>query len=228
MSEQQIDAATLERLLRTRFSARKFQPRAVPRATLDQILQLAQRTPSWCNIQPWQVVLVSGEPLNELRERMWQHARGGAPASPDFPFPPNYTASHRDRRKVCGLQLYQSLGIGKEDRAAAAEQSLENYRMFGAPHLALIFVDDYLGFYGALDCGLYAMTLMLAAHSLGVDTIAQASLASYPELVRQQLALPPSRKLVCGIAIGYAEREHPINNYRTERAAVVEAVQFVE
>ena len=185
MSEQQIDAAALERLLCTRFSARKFQPRAVPRATLDQILQMAQRTPSWCNIQPWQIVMVSGAPLNALRERMWQHARDGAPASP-------------------------------------------NFRMFGAPHLALIFVDDYLGFYGALDCGLYAMTLMLAAHSLGVDTIAQASLASYPELVREQLALPPTRKLICGIAIGYAEREHAINNYRTERAPVAEAVQFVE
>jgi len=228
MDHSPSDVQVVERLLHARYSARKFEARAVPRSTLEQLLSMAQRTPSWCNIQPWQVALVSGEALKALRERMWQQANSGARPNPDFPFPPTYEGTHRERRKVCGVQLYESLGIGKDDRAAATQQSLQNFRMFEAPHLALITVDDYLGFYGAFDCGLYVMSFMLAAQSLGIDTLAQASLASYPDLVRAQFALPATRKLICGISFGYAEREHPVNGYRTERAAIGAAVQFFD
>jgi nitroreductase len=228
MDQLPVEANVVDGLLRARYSARKFQARAVPHSTLEQLLRMAQRTPSWCNIQPWQIALVSGAALDALRERMWRHVNSGARPNPDFAFPPSYEGAHRQRRKVCGVQLYESLGIGKEDRAAAAQQSLQNFRMFDAPHLALITVDDYLGFYGAFDCGLYAMTFMLAAQSLGIDTIAQASLASYPDLVREQLALPATRKLICGIAFGYAQPEHPVNGYRTERAQIDQAVQFFD
>lgn len=228
MDQFPIDAQVVDALLRARYSARKFQARAVPRATLEQLLSMAQRTPSWCNIQPWQIVLVSGTALDTLREHLWHQVNSGARPNPDFAFPPGYEGTHRERRKVCGVQLYESLGIGRDDRAAAAQQSLQNFRMFDAPHLALITVEDYLGFYGAFDCGLYVMSFLLAAQSLGIDTIAQASLASYPDLVREQLALPATRKLICGVSFGYAEREHPINGYRTERAAIADAVRFVE
>ncbi len=62
----------------------------------------------------------------------------------------------------------------------------------------------------------------------GVDTIAQAALASYPDLVRELFGLPPERKVVCGISFGYAEPEHPIHSYRTERAPVANAVTFAD
>jgi nitroreductase len=218
----------LTQLLDARISTRKFQARAVPRADIETLLALAQRTPSWCNIQPWQVAIVSGAALERLRERLYAHAASGVKPNPDFAFPPAYEGVHRARRKVCGVQLYEALGIGKDDRAAAARQSLENFHMFGAPHLALITVDDYLGFYGAFDCGLYVMSFMLAAQSLGIDTIAQAALASYPEVIRDELALPQARKFICGISFGYGERDDPIHAYRTERAALGEAVRFID
>ncbi len=228
MNDTNNAVAALEQLLHERISIRKFKAQPVPRTIIERILRMAQRTPSWCNIQPWQVALVSGDALSSLRERMWRHASTGARPHPDFAFPPAYEGAHRDRRKVCGVQLYTALGIGKDDRAAAAQQSLQNFRMFDAPHLALIMVDDYLGFYGAFDCGLYVMNFMLAAQSMGVGTIAQAALASYPDLIREQLGLLPTRKLICGISFGYAEREHAIHGYRTERADIAEGVQFIE
>jgi nitroreductase len=227
MTDSNNSTSTLEELLHARVSTRKFQARPVPQSTIEQILRLAQRTPSWCNIQPWQLVVVSGQALHALRERLWRHVNSGARPNPDFAFPPAYEGTHRERRKVCGVQLYQALGIGKDDRAASTQQSLQNFRLFDAPHLALVTVDDYLGFYGAFDCGLYVMSFMLAAQSAGVDTIAQASLASYPDLLRAELGLPQARKIICGISFGYAEREHPVHNYRTERAAIPDAVQFL-
>lgn len=218
----------LEAVVRERFSCRRFLDKAVPRNTIEDILSLAQQTPSWCNCQPWQVLLLSGASAQRLSEKLYAHAAAGNPPRPDFPFPPRYEGIYRDRRKVCGVQLYQSLGIAREDRARAQEQSLENFRFFGAPHLALITTDAELGVYGAIDCGLYVANFMLAAKNAGVDSIAQAALASYPDLVRGTFDLPESRKMVCGIAFGYADASHPVHAYRTERAALGEVVSWLD
>jgi len=40
------------------------------------------------------------------------------------------------------------------DREASKRQTLENFRMFGAPHVAIITTERKLGTYGVLDCGL--------------------------------------------------------------------------
>ena len=87
---------------------------------------------------------------------------------------------------------------------------------------------EQLGVYGAVDCGLYVSNFMLAAQNLGVASIAQAALASYPDFIRSHFGLPPNRKFVCGISFGHPDTEQPINGYRTERSPVGEAVTFVE
>ncbi len=217
-----------ERVVNSRYSARMFRPEPLPDATVQRILELSQRTPSWCNSQPWQIVITRGKGTERLRGALYDHARSGIPPTPDFAFPAAYLGVYRERRKVCGVQLYQSLGIARDDKAAALEQSLENFRLFGAPHVAIVTTADALGAYGMLDCGLYVQTFMLAARSLDVDCIAQAALASYPRLLRELLGLPDERKVVCGVSFGYADASHPIHSYRTERAALSEVVRFVD
>lgn len=215
-------------LVRSRYSCRKFLPDPVPRRTIEDILDLAQHTPSWCNTQPWKLVLVSGAALAQFRERLYAHAAAGNPPKPDFAFPARYEGIYRERRKVCGVQLYQSLGIGREDRAAAAEQSLENFRLFGAPHLALLTTEEDLGVYGAVDCGLYIANFMLAVKNAGLDSIAQAALATHADFIREYFGLPAQRRLVCGIAFGYGDAGHPVNGYRTARAGLADAVTFID
>jgi nitroreductase len=217
-----------ERIVRERYSCRQYRQTPLARATITRILEVAQQTPSWCNCQPWQVLVVGGEEIERFRAALHTHAAQGAPANPDFPFPARYEGIYRERRKICGVQLYQALGIGREDKASAARQSLENFRFFGAPHVALITTDENLGVYGAVDCGLYVSNFMLAAHNLGVASIAQAALASYPDFIRGHFGLPSNRKLVCGISFGYADSEQPINAYRTARAAEQESTTWIE
>jgi nitroreductase len=217
-----------ETVVQTRFSARMFKPDPVADEAMEKILALAQQTPSWCNCQPWQVVITRGEGTRRFREAISAHARSGAKPNPDFSFPAAYLGEYRERRKVCGVQLYESLQIGREDRARAAQQAQENFNLFGAPHVAIVTTEEALGVYGLLDCGLYVQTFMLAARNFGVDSIAQAALASYPDLVREHFGLPANRKMVCGISFGYAIPDHPIHSYRTERAVVSDAVRFVD
>ena len=218
--------ASVKDALGSRYSCRKFLEKPVPRDTIEEILKTAQLTPSWCNTQPWQIILLSGSEADRLRDKLHSHAAGGAQGNPDFPFPPRYEGVYRDRRKVCGIQLYQAVGIGKEDRAAAGEQALENFRFFGAPHVQLITTPENLGVYGAVDCGLYVSNFILAAREQGVDTIAQAALASYPDLLRDHFGLPAERKFVCGIAFGYGDGKHAINGYRTERVDLADVVDW--
>jgi nitroreductase len=217
-----------EQVVSSRHSARMFGPQPVPEETVQRILVLAQQTPSWCNSQPWQLVITRGEGTQRFRQALYDHARSSVPPNPDFAFPAAYVGVYRERRKICGVQLYQSLGIGKDDRVVAGEQALENFRFFGAPHVAIVTTDEALGAYGMLDCGLYVQTFMLAARSLGVDCIAQAALASYPQFLRQFLGLSSDRKVVCGVSFGYADAGHPIHSYRTERAALTDVVRFLD
>lgn len=220
-------AATLGALAAARFSCRGFLDRPVPRAAITHILTLAQRTASWCNAQPWQVIVTSGAATERLRAALLAHAET-APPAPDFPWPSAYHGVYQARRRECGFQLYESVGVARGDRAAARRQALENYRLFGAPHCALITSDAALGVYGAIDCGAYVGNFMLAARALGIDSIAQAALAAYPEFLRDHFCLPRERLIVCGISFGYADPAHPANRFRTTRAAIAEVARFVE
>jgi len=218
----------LEELLCERYSVRAFQPTEVPRQTIEHVLKAAQRTASWCNSQPWQVVIASGAAKERFREAIHAKARSGAPEDNDFPFPREYLGVYLERRRESGFQLYNMLGIPRGDKAAYAKQALENYNFFGAPHVAIIHTNEALGVYGAIDCGAYVGNLMLAAQALGLATIAQASLARRSGLIRRHFNLAEDRRVVCGISFGFADNAHKINSYRTSRASVADTATFVE
>ncbi len=209
----------LRSLLDTRRSCRAFRPDPVPRETIEQILELAQRTPSWCNTQPWQVAITAGEATERFRKGLADYVRS-SPQSPDFPFPGEYRGEYGARRKECAMQLYASVGIAAEDRQASAAQTMKNFDLFDAPHVAVITTDAALGVYGAVDCGLYVNTFLLAAHSLGVATVPQAALAGSAPYLRSFFDLPADRKVVCSISFGYADETHPANSFRTARADI--------
>jgi nitroreductase len=219
---------SLEALLASRWSCRGFVADPVPAATLHRVLAIAQRTASWCNSQPWQLVITQPAATERFRTALYAHVKSGAGAAPDFPFPEVYRGKYLDRRRDAGFKLYNAVGIGRTDNAAKVQQSLENFRFFGAPHVAIISTDAKLGPYGAVDCGAYVANFLLAAHAAGIATIPQAAIAHHSDFVRQHLEIPDDRWVVCGISFGYADPEHPANAVRTGRASVDDAVSFKE
>lgn len=231
MSENTVassPADVLDQLLRQRHSCRSFLPKAVPRNVIEQILQTAQRTASWCNSQAWQVSIASGAATERLRGALMAAATSRAPGGSDFPFPAEYRGVYQERRRECGFQLYDSVGIAKGDREGSARQGLENFRLFGAPHVAILTSDAGLGGYGAVDVGGYVQVLMLAMQAHGVASIAQAALATQSALVKEVLGIPVERLMVCGISFGYEDSAHPANNFRTKRAPLSEVVSWVD
>ena len=222
-----MSGSSLGTLLDERYSCRAYDPRNVPRETIEKILRVAQRTASWCNTQPWHLHIASGAAMEKLRAALLEAAMSGMP-EPDFPFPGEYRGVYQARRRECGWSLYEAVGIAKGDRAASGLQNLENFRMFGAPHVAILTTEAVLGVYGAVDCGAYVSNFMLAAKDEGIATIAQAALAGYPKLLKEQLGIPADRFVVCGISFGYADETRGVNRFRTTRADPADVVTWVE
>ena len=220
-------AELLWQLATERYSCRGFRPEPLPRATLERILAIAQRAASWCNSQPWQLTIGSAAATARARVALLQHVQHAEP-HPDLDWPREYRGVYLARRRECGLQLYRATGVARGDAEAARRQQLENFRFFGAPHVAILSTEEPLGTYGAIDCGGYIGLLMLAARACGVASIAQAALAAHPEFWHEHWGLDPQRQIVCGLALGYEDPAHPANAFRTSRATLDDAVRWVE
>lgn len=217
---------TLQAILTERHSCRAFRPDAVPHDVIAQIVETAQRVPSWCNAQPWQVTITDPKATERFSKALLQAVETESP-KPDLEWPLRYTGVYQDRRRTCGFQLYDAVGIAREDRDARTRQMLENYRFFGAPHVAIITSEADLGAYGAMDCGGFVAAFTLAAQALGIATIPQAAIAAYAPTVRRELKIPDNRLILCGISLGYADPDHPANGFRTERASPEEVITWV-
>ena len=218
-------AEVLMQLAEARYSCRGYLPQAVPQATIERILTIAQRSPSWCNSQAWQLTVGSAAATERARGALLAHLQQ-APPKPDFDWPREYRGVYQQRRRECGFQLYAAVGVARGDKEGAERQRLENFRFFGAPHVAIVTSEEPLGTYGAIDCGAYVGMFMLAARACGVASIAMASVAAYPDFWRQLWKLDPERKVVCGLAFGFEDPDHPANAFRTTRAGLDQAVQW--
>ena len=222
-NDMRDDLDTLEAILIRRHSSRAFMPDAVADDVIERITLAASRVPSWCNAQPWQVHVTRKEETDRFREKLYATALSSS-SQPDLDWPKQYTGAYLDRRRSCGFQLYDAVGIAKGDRAASGKQMLENYRLFGAPHVAIVTSEADLGTYGIMDAGGFIAMWTVAAEAAGVASVPQAAVAAFAPLLREEFAIPDHRKILCAISFGYEDKSHPVNAFRTERATIDEVL----
>lgn len=218
-------ASDLDALFADRHSCRAFLPDQVPQKVISEIIATAQRVPSWCNAQPWKVTVTSGDETDRFRAALQDEVAQGSP-DPDVAFPREYTGEYLDRRRTCGWQLYDAVGVQKGDREGSGREMMRNFALFDAPHCAILSSPRELGTYGALDCGGFVTAFTLAAQARGVATIAQAAIAGYGPFLHRYFAIPGDRLILCAISFGFADSGHPANGFRTERAKLCEFVDW--
>lgn len=211
------DARALDRLLRARQSCRAFRPEPLPEATITGIVDAARWAGSWSNIQPWdQMIVTRPRTTAELSRAFLARAEAHPEVASDIPYPDSYPEPYMARRREVGFGLYAALGIARADRAARHGHHLNNFRFFGAPHVALLSVPRAIGPYALLDIGAFVGAFMLAAEARGIGSLAQAALAQHAGVVRQVFDLPEDRDFVCGIAFGHPA-DHAANRFRSSR-----------
>jgi len=215
--------------MRSRQSTRAFLDRPVARTTIETLLEAARWAPSGVNAQPWQVAVVMGATQQRIGAALLAARVRGEAERPDYDYyPKQWDEPYKSRRRATGLALYRALQIGKDDSDARLKAWNNNYSFFGAPAGLLFFVDRALSQGSWVDMGMFIQNVMLAARGLGLDTCPQASLAEYPDIVRGIVNVPDTRALVCGMALGYADANAPVNRYRTEREPVSAFTQWYE
>ncbi|MCP4993161.1 MAG: nitroreductase [Gammaproteobacteria bacterium] len=215
--------------LKARKSTRAFLPQDVEQEKIERVLNAARHAPSGTNTQPWQVAVVRGDKKKVLQEKMEQAFRNREKGKMDYQYYPlDWQEPYKGRRKACGLQMYKTLNITREDKERQLDQWAANYRAFDAPVMLLFFIDP-IGEQGSfLDYGMFLQSVMLTAVEEGLATCPQAALGEYPEIVKAELGYPDDTVLVCGMAIGYEDTAALVNSYRTPRIEVEEFTKYFD
>lgn len=222
----------VDHAIRTRKAIRGFLPTPVPRATIEEILEVASRAPSGTNTQPWKVVVLTGAARQRLTdairaayddpEQRRQHAEEYAY------YPITWIDPYLARRRQLGWGLYGLLGIGREDKARMHEQHGRNYAFFDAP-VGMIFTIDRVMEQGSwLDYGTFLENIMIAARARGLDTCPQQAFTQFHRIIKDELGLPDNEMVVCGMALGYADMSRIENTLVTEREPVANFARFIE
>ncbi|NOR25268.1 MAG: nitroreductase [Desulforhopalus sp.] len=218
-----IDALT------QRKSVRAFLDKPIHREKIVRILQAARHAPSGTNAQPWQVAVVTGQKKDELTQAMEAAFRRDGISPMDYTYYPlKWKEPYKKRRVSCGAQLYSALNIERRDRARRIEQWVANYRAFEAPAILFFFLDSIMKKGSFLDYGMFIQSVMLAALEEELATCPQAALGQYPTLIKDALGYSRETILICGMALGYEDKDAPVNNYRTPREEVETFTQFFE
>lgn len=210
----------------SRRSVRAFLPRPVPQALVEEILGTAARAPSGGNLQPWRVDVLAGAPLAALEAEALA-ALGSERAEMELKvYPSPLPEPYRTRRHRSGEALYEAIGIPREDRPARLAQFARNFEAFGAPVLLLFSIDRQFDRPQWAHLGMFLQNVMLLAQERGLATCPQEAWAGVHELVARHIELPTERIFYCGLALGYADTEAPINSLRTEREPVKAFAEF--
>ncbi len=214
--------------IKTRQSIRGFKPAPVPKDVINKILEAVSNTPSYTNTQPWEVVVVSGEKKDELSKIIFELAKAKAPTNPDLPMPKSWLPEYEARSGEHGARRLATLGIERGDEEGREKLRLMNFEFYGAPCAAFLFIDGSLGEWSIFDMGLFAQNLILAAHSLGVESVLQASVTNYAPEIKKFLGIPDSKKLIICIPLGYTDEEAKLNAYRSLKQKPEEFTRWYE
>jgi len=208
-------------------SVRSYLDKPVENEKIQAILEAARYSPSGTNTQPWQVAVVTGNSKLALQDKIETAFRAGDRGKADYDYyPQEWVSPFKDRRKECGLLMYSTLDIKREDTERQMDQWAANYRSFDAPVMLLFFIDPIMQRGSYMDYGMFLQSIMLAAEEQGLATCPQASLGDYPHIIKPELGYADDTVLLCGIALGYEKKDAVINSYRTSRLDVDEFTQF--
>jgi len=220
-----MDAITC---ITTRKSIRGFKPDPVPPDLLREIFATTLRSPSYKNSQPWEAIVLSGAKKEALTQRVIELFDAGAAPTPDLAEPRAWPPAEEARIKNLYKRRAELTGIDLGNPEIIRKAKKANFGFYGAPHAIYLFQDASLSLWSLFDMGLFAQTLMLAAHAKGVGTVPQAFATDYAREIKEFLGIPATKRLILGLSVGYPDPESPANQFQTDRAEIDEIVRWVE
>ena len=211
--------------VKSRKSIREFLNKPISNALISELLKKASRSPSGGNLQPWRVYVINNESMKRFLEFQKRWTKPEVPAYSIYP--QNLAEPYRTYRYELGEQMYSLLNIPRDDKEARINQVLKNYDFFGAPAGLFCFIDKAMGPPQWSDLGMFLQTFMLLATESGIDTCAQEAWSLKQDSVKEFLKIEDDSILFCGMAIGYQDKDAPINQLRSERSPIESWANFI-
>ena len=209
----------------SRTSVRSFLDTRVKTSLIQELLISSSRSPSGGNLQPWRIYVINEQSMADflLFQKSWKELETPAYAI----YPQNLKEPFRTSRFELGEQMYDLLGIGREDKDARLLQVIKNFEFFGAPCAFFCFVDRQMGPPQWSDLGMFLQTFMLLAKEVGLDTCAQEAWSIKHDSVAKFVKADDDEMLFCGMSIGYKDPDAIINTLSSERRPINEWATFL-
>jgi len=227
---------TVDEIINERMSARAFTNEAPSHALIEHILQVASRAPSGTNTQPWKVYVLEGDARDALCKKVCE-AYAEVSRNPALEetyqeaysyYPEKWFSPYIDRRRENGWSLYGLLGIEKGDKDKMFLQHQRNFQFFDAPIGLFFTIDKGLGAGSMLDYGMFLQNIMISAQSHGLATCPQAAWNKFSKIILPHIGAGEQEMLVCGMALGYADKSHKINTFQTPRVSAAEFTTWIK
>ena len=218
-----------EDLVRTRRSVRGYKADAVPRAVIEEIIEVAKGAPSSMNTQPWHVHVLTGAPLERVRQRNTETMLGGAKANREIHTHGEYEGVHRQRQVAIAIKLFAAMGIERNDKAMRQDWVMRGFRQVDAPVSLVLTYDRDLdpGAVVHFDLGALSYGICLAAWDRGLGTVVNGQGIMRSEIVREEARIPETEVIMTCIALGYPEDDFPANTVKADREPNDRFVHFV-
>ena len=212
-----------------RRSIRGYLDKPVPRALVAEILAMAMRSPTSMNTQPWHFHVITGEPLDRIREGNTANILAGVPDSREFRRGEAFAGVHRERQVEVAKQLFGAMGIARDDAAARQDWVLRGFRQFDAPVCVIVTYDRELSGSDdtAFDCGAVTTALVNAAWSKGLGCVINSQGIMQSPVVREHAGIPEDQVIMKAVAMGWPDPDFPANAVVSLRKSVDEAARFV-
>ncbi|MFC0589326.1 nitroreductase [Novosphingobium aquiterrae] len=218
-----------DEVINGRRSIRGYLDKPVPRALIEEVIALAMRAPSSMNTQPWQFHVISGEPLDRIRQGNTERNLAGVPHSREFRTGHAFAGVHRDRQVGVAKQLFAAQGIARDDKDARLDWVLRGFRQFDAPVCVIVTYDKELADSDdtAFDCGAVTTALVNAAWSRGLGCVINSQGIMQSPVVREHAGIPDDQVIMKAVALGWPDETFPANAVVSERKSLDEAVRWV-
>jgi nitroreductase len=212
-----------------RRSIRGFKPDAVSKDVIKEVISLAMRAPSSLNTQPWNFFVVSGEPLDRIRQGNTERNLAGVPDTRELRSHGAYTDTHRERQIEIAKQLFAAMGIERHDKEARQNWVLRGFRQFDAPVSIVVTYDRSIhgGDIAPFDCGAVTNALVNAAWARGLGCVINSQGIMQSPVVREHASIPDDQVIMICVAMGYPDDSFPANAVVSRRKSVDEAAVFV-
>ena len=219
----------LDTAMRDRRSIRGFKDKPVPRDLLEEIIALANRAPSSMNTQPWHFHVLTGAPLEKVREGNSTRMLSGVPPVREIVDHGAYEGPHRDRQGEIAKQLFAAMGIAREDKEMRQDWVMRGFRQFDAPVSVVVTFDKSLdgGTIAHFDLGAVTYGLVLAAWSRGLGAVINGQGIMQSPVVREHAQIPEDEVIMTCVALGWPDESFAANSVVSNRRPVDEVARFI-